>query len=204
MTGARPDQLEIQWKPGRIVIIVKDAVLGATADDDEDEDVNDDNETDIFDEYDDEEEDEDEDDDDEELESEGVDDGDVIQEDDEWLINDDSIAGRIDLAALARAVNDALDDDGVGASIAETHEIEVTTPGASDELTTLSSRQLNSYKGFDVTVIHSDPKSKTNKTIQGRLVSRDQGITTINIKGRMKKLQDSDVQSMKLPKAKRE
>ena len=120
--------------------------------------------------------------------------------------NDDesSSTRSIDLSALARAVNAALDDDGVGASIAETHAIEVTTPGASDELTTLSSRQLNSYKGFDVTVIHADSKSKTNKTIQGRFVSRIEGVTTINIKGRMKKLKDSDVQSIKLPKAKRE
>ena len=39
----------------------------------------------------------------------------------------------VDITQLARAINNHLSEDEVGNAIAETHEIEVTTPGASGE-----------------------------------------------------------------------
>jgi len=107
--------------------------------------------------------------------------------------------GAVDVTTLARAINSALDDDGVGLAIAEAHEIEVTTPGASDEL---SGIMWEAYKGFDVIAQHKDPKKDKIKTIEGRLVERNDEFTVLNIKGRMKKLKNQDVISVKLPKAK--
>jgi len=114
--------------------------------------------------------------------------------------NEETPSTDVDMTALARAINAALDDDGTGLAIAEAHEIVVTTPGASDEL---SGIMFESYKGFDVIVEHQDPKKKT-KRIEGRLVERNDEFTIINIKGRMKKLKNQDVMSVKLPKAKKE
>ena len=59
-------------------------------------------------------------------------------------------------------------------------------------------------EGFDVIVQHKDPKTQKIKTVEGRLFARDDLFTVINIKGRMKKLKNSNVISVKLPKAKKE
>jgi hypothetical protein len=61
--------------------------------------------------------------------------------------------GAVDLTALARAINHAL----AGTVIAEMYEIEVTTPGASDEL---SGIMWQSYRGFDVIAEYINPKKK--------------------------------------------
>jgi len=109
----------------------------------------------------------------------------------------------IDVTTLARAINAAFDDeDGIGFQIAESHEIEVTTPGATDELE--GDVMFQAYKGFDVIVQHQDPKTNKTKTFEGRLVERNDEFTVINIKGRMKSLKNVDVVSVKLPKAKKE
>lgn len=108
----------------------------------------------------------------------------------------------VDVAALARAINAALDDGGVGLAIAEEHEIEVTTPGASDELQ--GPVMFKAYKGFDVLVTFMDPKKKVAKTIEGKLHDRTSEFTIINIKGRMKKLKNQMLVSVKLPKALKE
>ena len=107
----------------------------------------------------------------------------------------------VDVTKLAKAINSFLDDDGVGLAIAEAHEIEVTTPGASDEL---SGIMFESYKGFEVICQHQDPKSNKIKQIQGKLVERNKEFTIVNIKGRMKKMKNDTVLSVKLPKAKKE
>lgn len=109
----------------------------------------------------------------------------------------------VDVTVLARAINVALDDGDIGERIAQTHEIEVTTPG-------LSCNQLrgqvmfDAYRGFDVLVECIDAKTKTGKTINGRLVERNDSVTVVNIKGRIKKIKNQDVVSVKLPKAKKE
>lgn len=111
----------------------------------------------------------------------------------------------VDVVELARAINALFSEDEVGLLIAETHEVEVTTPGAPDELIgLLSSPVWEAYKGFDVEVQFMDPKTKKTKTIDGRLHDRTNEFTVINIKGRMKKLKNDSVLSVKLPKAKRE
>jgi ribosome maturation factor RimP len=118
--------------------------------------------------------------------------------DDKKILN-----GGVDLTLLARSINTALDDDGqIGSQIAERYEIEVTTPGVSDELT--SSIMFTAYRGFDVLVQHQDPKTKKSKTFEGRLVERNADFVVLNIKGRLKHLKNSDVMSVKLPKAKKE
>mmetsp|Transcript_28812 Transcript_28812/g.54164 ORF Transcript_28812/g.54164 Transcript_28812/m.54164 type:complete len:130 (-) Transcript_28812:288-677(-) len=110
--------------------------------------------------------------------------------------------GVVDVTQLAKAINAALDDNEIGLLIAETHEIEVTTPGASNEL--VGDIMFQAYKGFEVQCQFQDPKKKTNKTIEGRLVERNDEFTVINIKGRMKKINNDMVVSVKLPKAKKE
>lgn len=118
---------------------------------------------------------------------------------------DSSPSNGVDVTVLARAINGAFDQDEVGLLIAETHEIEVTTPGAPEELLDLlSSPVWESYKGFDVQAQFMDPKTKKLKTIDGRLHDRTNEFTVLNIKGRMKKLKNESVLSVKLPKAKRE
>lgn len=128
-------------------------------------------------------------------------DDDEAVEDDDYYDQDDIPEGSVDVATLARAINSALDDDGVGLAIAEAHEIEVTTKGASDELTGI---MWESYKGFDVICQYKDPKNDKVKAMEGRLVERNEEFTVINIKGRMKKLKNNNVVSCKLPKAKKE
>lgn len=107
----------------------------------------------------------------------------------------------VDVVVLARAINAALDENEIGTRIAETHEIEVTTPGASDELTGV---MWDVYRGFDVVAKFIDPKKQVEKTIEGRLHERTEDITIINIKGRMKKIKNGNLLSVMLPKAKTE
>lgn len=107
------------------------------------------------------------------------------------------------LTLLARTINQILDDDGMGLAIAEVHSIEVTTPGVSDELVP-GTPQFDAFKGFEVIVQQMDPKKNKLKTIEGRLVERNDEFTIINIKGRMKKMKNETVQSVRLPKAKKE
>lgn len=167
LCGATQDQVNIEWKGGRIVVTVSGDVyvstrrpLGEQAQDDEDAEF-------------------------------------IPEEEAEEFIPE----GAVDVTSLARAINSALDDDGVGLAIAEVHEIEVTTPGASDEL---SGIMWESYKGFDVVCQHKDPKNGKIKTLEGRLVERNDEFTVLNMKGRMKNLKNQDVVSCKLPKAKKE
>ena len=123
---------------------------------------------------------------------------------DQVLDEDDGIVPQeegVDMTELARAINNALDDGGVGLAIAEAHEIEVTTPGAPNEL---SGIMFEAYKGFDVNCLFMDPKTKKSKTVSGRLHERTNDFTVINIKGKMKKIKNDNVVSVTLPAAKRE
>jgi ribosome maturation factor RimP len=189
--GVPPEQLEIQWKAGKIHVEVRAAdvyLSDAVPRDDErvEGDVEDEGNV-------------DDDTEDTELALEEDDDNNNV----ESIPDEPSGAAPkgVDMTILARAINAALDDDGVGLAIAEVHAIEVSTPGATDEL---SGIMFESYKGFDVLVQHMDPKKKSIKTIEGRLVERNEEFTVLNLKGRFKKLKNAQVVSVKLPKAKRE
>jgi ribosome maturation factor RimP len=205
--------LTIEWKNDKIkVVVLGDAFVSNPRDDDNDDasilllegdDKND--ETDLEVELNEDDDDVDEDD------EESMDDSPMfdsllsVSEDDEEndTTNNESIPKGVDVVELARAINAALDQDStaVGRLIAERYEIEVTTPGAPDEL---SGIMWQVYQGFDVICQHQDPKTKNIKTIEGRLHERTEEFTVINIKGRMKKLKNIDVRSVKLPKAKKE
>jgi ribosome maturation factor RimP len=106
-------------------------------------------------------------------------------------------SGGVDIAALARAINQAFQ----GSVIAELYEIEVTTPGASDEL---SGIMWQAYRGFDVIATYTHPKTNQVQTLEGRLIERTADHTILNLKGRLKKLDNGTVQSVKLPPAKKE
>lgn len=119
--------------------------------------------------------------------------------DEDW---DTSSSTGVDVTTVAKAINAALDCNEVGQAIAETHSIEVTTPGASDELQ--GDTMFAAYQGFDVIIVYDDPKKNKRRTIEGRLVERTDEHVVINIKGRITKLIRDNVISVKLPKAKRE
>ena len=214
--GVVPDELlAIEWKPGCIICTVSgnDAYLSAPLEDglrleeeEEDNVVSDDL---LF------LEEEDDGDSDDELPFDDEDDGEDDKEDTSTDAatpaietddtNNNSSNGRIDMAVLARAINAALDENGmVGLQIAETHEIQVTTAGASDEVR--GDIMFRAYRGFDVMVQYQDPKRGDSKikTVQGRLVERNDEFTVINIQGRMKNFKNLNILSVRLPKAKKE
>jgi ribosome maturation factor RimP len=201
--GATSDQLDIEWKGDKIVVTVHgDSYSGTTEEEDEE----------------DEEEDEQDEDDEDDTDVDTDEQDEQIKEDSDLLSKDDadSLSATatssleeqqptgVNVIALARAINHILnnDEDAVGLRIAEIHEIEVTTPGASDEIEGVM--MFEAYKGFEVIAQHQDTKSKNLKTVQGKLVERNDEFTIVNIKGRMKKMKNADVVSVKLPKAKKE
>eukprot|EP00978_Attheya_sp_CCMP212_P008043 scaffold18738_cov57-Attheya_sp.AAC.3 len=204
--GAQEEQVLIEWKTGRIVVTVDGMTALASGDldimDDEgnliDLDDLDDDDDDLDDDDDDYEDDDDElyDDEDQEEEDE--------EEEDEDLENGQENENNEgpSVTSIARAINKALADSEIGQRIAELHAIEVTTPGGSDVIS--GPIMFEAYKGFDVTVETQDTKTKKMKMLEGKLVSRDDKFTTINVKGRVKKLNNNIVECIRLPKAKKE
>ena len=239
-------QVTIDWKQrGRIVVTINtdnaylsSSLIGEEGDDDDENEWNDDDDDDPFGVV-------------ESDESESVsmgimhdfdfDDDDYVNDDDDTIRDEvemdhkgSSGSFRVDVVELARAINTALEEDPneVGWKIAESYEIEVTTPGSSEEI--IGNVMWNAYQGFDVICQYLDhPKKKKKavnqvgggggggdgmslssplqqaqervvKTIQGRLYGRDDECTTINLKGRLKRIKNEHVVSVKLPKAKRE
>jgi len=186
--GANPDDVEIAWKSGRVVITISGAsyMEAIEGGDDEDE---------IGIEYDDEI------------------DADAIKEFEQDFSSDDGDddddakkkpSFGSDVVSIARAINYALGEEGegsIGNNIAVHHEIEVTTPGASDELHGI---MFESYKGFNVIVEAYDKKKDKVQQIEGKLVERNDEKTIVNVKGRMRKFKNDIVQCVRLPKAKRE
>jgi len=195
----RADSVGIEWRGDRIIVTLhgEDIYLSAIDVDDHAVEMVDD---------DDDDDDEEEDDDDDFTVDGGITSLDGGDDDSDDTVPED----WIDVTTVARAINAALDCTEIGRAIAETHSIEVTTPGvASDEIR--GDRMFAAYKGFDVTVSYDDPKKKDKKkkittttTIQGRLVERTEDHVVINVKGRMTKLVRENVVSVKLPKAKYE
>jgi hypothetical protein len=124
--------------------------------------------------------------------------------DDEPFAEESTPTEGFNLVELSRSIHAALighDEGSVGWQIGTNYEVQVTTPGAPNELTGI---MFESYKGFDVIVNFKDLKTKKSKTIDGRLVERNDVFTVINIKGRMSNIRNDMVQSVRLPKAKKE
>jgi ribosome maturation factor RimP len=170
--------IDIAWKPGKIVITVANAICKASSlDEDEDVEI----------EYDD-------------------DIGDIDLEGEESdAADEDEGEGEADIVAISRAINYALGEEGedsLGYSIAVNHSLEVTTPGATDELEGI---MFEAYKGFNVIVETVDPKKAGKvKIIEASLIERTDDFLILNAKGRRRKLKNQNVISVKLPKAKRE
>eukprot|EP00548_Thalassiothrix_antarctica_P001461 CAMPEP_0194151992 /NCGR_PEP_ID=MMETSP0152-20130528/50465_1 /TAXON_ID=1049557 /ORGANISM="Thalassiothrix antarctica, Strain L6-D1" /LENGTH=217 /DNA_ID=CAMNT_0038856181 /DNA_START=57 /DNA_END=710 /DNA_ORIENTATION=- len=124
--------------------------------------------------------------------------------------DDDVPKGVVDVTTLAKSINAAFkgeesDDESVEASIgsriAESFAIEVSTPGAPDEI---SGIMWEAYQGFDVIAEFLDVKKNETKIVEARLKERTEDTTIINIKGRMKEIKNEDIISVKLPKAMKE
>jgi hypothetical protein len=186
--GGNPEDVDIEWKPGQIVITLSgDSFIQAKVDE-EDEDFS-------ALEY------------DEEIDEKAVQEfvADFVGEESE---NEDEEEEEekfgTDVVSIARAINFALGEEGEGSmayNIAVHHSIEVTTPGASDELEGI---MFESYKGFDVIVEAIDKKKDKKTEVEGKLVERNEKQTIINVKGRLRKLKNELVMSVRLPKAKKE
>jgi hypothetical protein len=179
--GALPEQVDIQWKPGRIIVTLSGEVkLNAI---DEDEGV--------------------------EIEYDGdIDQNEISSFEEEFDLGNDDLSedeGSSNIVTIARAINFALGEEGedsIGYSIAEHHEIEVTTPGNSEELQGI---MFESYKGFDVIVEELDKKDIGKiKILECKFVERTDDKTIVNVKGRLRKIKNEFVKSIRLPKAKKE
>jgi hypothetical protein len=216
------DDLRLEWKPGRLkVVILGNAYLSDPIDENDPNSQEDENDEEL-DPY--------EDSDNEDEPASSFDDSEFLLDDiDNMKISQSSLyeineiddmeedpPQGVDITVLARAINIALatyvdpnteEDDNIvettnlGTWIAETHEIEVTTPGSPDEL---SGIMWDVYRGFDVLCDHIDPKTKQPKTFEGKLKERTSEFTVLTIKGRIKKLKNRDLLSVRLPKAKKE
>lgn len=118
------------------------------------------------------------------------------------LVEEEVPVDGTNIVELSRAIRDALEqDETFGAAIGEKFEIEVTTPGAPEEL---SGIMFQSYRGFDVIVEYFDAKKDKIVFLDARLVERNDEQTVVNIKGRMKKLPNNIIKAVRLPKAKKE
>ena len=83
------------------------------------------------------------------------------------------------------------------------HGVEVTSPGASDLITTQAA--FEAFKGFDVTVRTLNPiDGGEERIIEGRLQERTTTDVVINVKGRMVKIPWHLVGEVRLPPAKSE
>lgn len=181
--GAHPEQITIQWKPGRIIVTVAGDVKMNAKEDDEG----------VVVEYD-----------------GNIDEDEISAFEEEFdikSVEDDSIDidGSPDIVSIARSINDALGKDGeesIGYSIAEHHEIEVTTPGNPEELQGI---MFDSYRGFDVILEELDQKDSSKfKIVECKFVERTEEKTVVNVKGRLRKIKNELVKSIRLPKAKKE
>ena len=116
---------------------------------------------------------------------------------------DISDLGLDDIVAVNRAIVDALEPHEDDLNILGRHELEVSTRGAPDVLTT--EREFLAFKGFDVVVSFSVPDgTKPRGPLEGRLVGRDVHETTINVKGRSVRVPNYMCGEVRLPTALRE
>lgn len=199
--GAQEDNIDIEWSGDKIKVTISGELvsLGTSSLNDEvNVDELDDDELDLY---------IDADELDGSTDAEGVfgdvDIGDYVE--DEAEANEAEEEGP-SITGIARAINRALaelGDGSIGDQIAQTHSIEVTTPGASDILQ--GDVMFEAYKGFEVMVETTDTNKKGKKKIvEGTLVERNDEQTIVNIKGRIKKIKNEKVECVRLPKAKKE
>lgn len=110
-------------------------------------------------------------------------------------------AGSEQLQLLNRRLSDWLDQQEEAEAPdlpAGNFDLEVTTPGASDTLST--DREFEAFKGFDVTVTTSAPH-KGKSSFAGTLHSRDEKHVCLNLRGRMVRVPRELVEAVTLPAA---
>mmetsp|Transcript_18655 Transcript_18655/g.25881 ORF Transcript_18655/g.25881 Transcript_18655/m.25881 type:complete len:287 (-) Transcript_18655:144-1004(-) len=191
--GAKEEQITIDWKADKIIVTIDgSAYIPGVKDGDDDNEDDDGLEMEVFE------------DPNAEFDLDGFPD-DTTEESPSSSKEEDNVG--VDVASIARSINAAFEEEGegtMGYNVAVNHSIDVTTPGTSDEL--VGDIMFEAYKGFDVIARIKDPKKKSDKlkTVEGKLVGRTDDITTVNVKGRMRKLKNNLIVSIKLPKAKRE
>ena len=106
-------------------------------------------------------------------------------------------------ADASRAVVNALEPRDDDLRVLARHGVEVTSPGASDLITTQAA--FEAFKGFDVTVRTLNPiEGGEERIIEGRLQERTTTDVVINVKGRMVKIPWHLVGEVRLPPAKSE
>ena len=116
---------------------------------------------------------------------------------------DGSTPDAEDCAAASRAVVEALEEHEDRLRVLARHDLEVTSPGASDLITTQAA--FEAFKGFDVTVRTLNPiEGGEERIIEGRLQERTTTDVVINVKGRMVKIPWHLVGEVRLPPAKSE
>ena len=104
-------------------------------------------------------------------------------------------------ADASRAVVAALEPRDDDLRVLARHGVEVTSPGASDLITTQAA--FEAFKGFDVTVTTNAEFKKKTK-FKGTLVGRAAEFVTINLKGRLQKIPIELVEAVRLPTAQTE
>ena len=116
---------------------------------------------------------------------------------------DGSTPDAEDCAAASRAMVAALEERDDELRVLSRHDLEVTSPGASDVLTMQS--EFDAFKGYDVAAKTANPiHPDETRTVEGKLVERTIDTLVINVKGRMVKLPWHLVEEVKLPPAKKE
>ena len=180
-SGADPTKLDVSWGLGTLKVTVGGSVMVGDNEDDLDDSIESEENEALLD------------DDDELVES-------LIQNNN----NDKISSDQIDIVTITRAINVALSmDEEIGMKIAETHEIEVTTPGASDILQ--GDIMFEAYRGFDVIVETSQLKKNGKpKILEGKLVEKNETEVKVNVNGRISKVKNEFLVCVRLPKAKKE
>ena len=95
-------------------------------------------------------------------------------------------------AQLSAPLADAIDAAGL---LTDAYVLEISSPGIGEEL--CSDRDFRSFRGFPVAVLHRDAKG-TEQRSEGLLLERDDQVVRLNMRGRPKRIQRSDVISVRL------
>ena len=199
--GAQPDNIDIDWKGDQIIVTISGELVklgGPSLEGLDDEELAE--ELDMYFDAD-------------ELDQSAADEAGIFGDVDIGDYVEDELEGEDDededepsITGIARAINRALAELGegsVGDIIAQTHSIEVTTPGASDVLQ--GDVMFEAYKGFEVLVETTETNKKGKKKVkEGLLVEKNDEHTVINQKGRISKIKNEKVECVRLPKGKKE
>ena len=111
--------------------------------------------------------------------------------------------GADELQTLNTRLSELCNDPNGALAALSPSVLEVSSPGVSDELMSLSDAEFEVWKSFDVTVRTSEPfKKRTEFT--GTLAGRDDGFVLVNQRGQIKRIPRAIVASVRLSRARHE